>query len=85
MKRTSSDVVRQFGKDWEIKESHINNLRASTIAGIDEEIAAINNFIDNLLGDRFHLESEKIELVRINDELKDEIEVLKNLLKEIKE
>lgn len=82
--KTSADIIRDFGRDWEVKEEQINELK-SMVKVADEEIDVINKFIDRLLGDRFYLESEKIELIRINNELRDEVEALKNLLREVNE
>ncbi len=82
--KTNADVIRDFGRDWEVKEEQVNELKlmAETASG---EIDVINKFIDELLGDRFHLELEKIELVRRNKEFADEVETLKNLLREANE
>jgi DNA anti-recombination protein RmuC len=82
--KTSADIIRDFGRDWEIKEEQINELK-SMVKITDEEIDVINKFIDKLLSDRFHLESEKIEILKRNNELADEVETLKNLLKEANE
>lgn len=82
--KTSADVIRDFGRDWEVKEEQVNELK-SMAETASEEIDVINKFIDELLGDRFHLELEKIELVRRNKELADEVETLKNLLREVNE
>lgn len=82
--KTSADVIRDFGRDWEVKEEQVNELK-SIAETASEEIDVINKFIDELLGDRFHLELEKIELVRRNKELADEVETLKNLLREVNE
>ena len=82
--KTSADVIRDFGRDWEVKEEQVNELK-SMVKIASGEIDTINKFIDELLGDRFHLELEKIELVRRNKELADEVETLKNLLREVNE
>lgn len=82
--KTNADVIRNFGRDWEVKEEQVNELK-SMAETASEEIDVINKFIDELLGDRFHLELEKIELVRRNKELADEVETLKNLLREVNE
>lgn len=82
--KTSADVIRDFGRDWEVKEEQVNELK-SMVKIASGEIDTINKFIDELLGDRFHLELEKIELVRRNKELADEVEALKNLLREVNE
>ena len=82
--KTNADVIRDFGRDWEVKEEQVNELK-SMVKIASEEIDVINKFIDELLGDRFHLELEKIELVRRNKELADEVETLKNLLREVNE
>lgn len=82
--KTNVDVIKDFGRDWEIKEEQVNELK-SMAETASEEIDVINKFIDELLGDRFHLELEKIELVRRNKELADEVETLKNLLREVNE
>lgn len=82
--KTNADVIRNFGRDWEVKEEQVNELK-SMAETASEEIDVINKFIDELLSDRFHLELEKIELVRRNKELADEVETLKNLLREVNE
>ena len=82
--KTNADVIRNFGRDWEVKEEQVNELK-SMVKIASGEIDTINKFIDELLGDRFHLELEKIELVRRNKELADEVETLKNLLREVNE
>lgn len=82
--KTNVDVIKDFGRDWEVKEEQVNELK-SMAETASEEIDVINKFIDELLGDRFHLELEKIELVRRNKELADEVETLKNLLREVNE
>ena len=82
--KTNVDVIKDFGRDWEVKEEQVNELK-SMVKIASGEIDTINKFIDELLGDRFHLELEKIELVRRNKELADEVETLKNLLREVNE
>lgn len=82
--KTNVDVIKDFGRDWEVKEEQVNELK-SMAETASEEIDVINKFIDELLGDRFHLELEKIELVRRSKELADEVETLKNLLREVNE
>ena len=82
--KTNVDAIKDFGRDWEVKEEQVNELK-SIAETASEEIDVINKFIDELLGDRFHLELEKIELVRRNKELADEVETLKNLLREVNE